>query len=302
MAVILLLLIAMLSVSGCGSDDEENPDSGEDTEIEIDTSEIYAESYGVFIGVDENSFRINEFEGYDLVVIDAQELREEQLRQLHAAGHKVYSYLNVGSLEKSRDYYKKLKHLCLDRYDNWPDEYWVNVTDDLWIDVAGRILPMMILEKDPDIDGLFLDNLDIYAHLQEKKKYADLAENAFDSLTTILESYADKGLPAIVNGADEFVTELIKKGEQDLISGVNQETVFTKIVNYDHDKFGEAGKKENKFYKSYLKQCRQAGLEVFLLEYTKDEELAEEIRKYCSDNGYRYYISEHVNLSPSGKR
>lgn len=306
MITLLILLMTILLIDGCRRrEDDSDTETAEvttettGTSDKSDTSGTFEKSYGVFIGVDEYSFHIEDFDGYDLVIIDAQELREEQLRQLHASGHTVYSYLNVGSLEKSRDYYQDLKHLCLDRYDNWPDEYWVNVTDDLWAEVAGKILPAMIKEHDPDIDGLFLDNLDVYAHLQEEKKYESIAKNAYDSLAAILEAYRDQGLPVIVNGADEFVTRLIDENRQDLIRGVNQETVFTRIINYNRDWFGAAGKEQKKFYTAYLERCSGAGLDVFLVEYTKDEKLAKEIRDYCTENGYRFYISEHVNLNPS---
>ena len=295
-AVILTLLAVMFLIDGCG-----RKDTGSETgkgEL-ADTSENYDESYGVFLGIDEYSFNIKDFDGYDFVVIDAQELRKEQLKQLHSSGHIVYSYLNVGSLEKSREYFGQYKKLRLDRYENWPDEFWVNVSDAAWITFAGEILPGMILKKDPQIDGFFLDNLDIYAHMQEKKKYESIAADAYDSLIKILESYRDMGLPVLVNGADDFVTRLIEEGEQDLIRGVNQETVFTRIIDYDRDKFGVANEDQVRFYARYLKKCSNAGLDVFLLEYTQDEDLAEKIAQYCEKNGYRYYISEHVNLNPN---
>lgn len=298
----LLLLLVILCAGGCrareegpGREESEEEGSGSE-EITEDTSE---ESYGVFVGVDASSFRIDQFEGYDLVVVDAQELRAEQLAQLHSAGHTVYSYLNVGSLEKSRDYYRDYKGYCLDRYDNWPDEYWVDVTELEWQDFVTQDLTERILDKDPAVDGLFLDNLDVYSHLSEKRKYRDLAEDAYEALADILGSYQDQDLPVLINGADEFVTRLIEEGDQDLIRGVNQETVFSMIKDYDHDKFGAHSKEERKYYTDYLKTCKKAGLDVFLLEYTTDGELEEEIRKYCRRNGFRYYISAHVNLVPS---
>lgn len=293
--MILTLLAVIFLIDRCGEEGEKPGTGKEDL---VDTSEKYDESYGVFLGIDENSFNIRAFEGYDFVVIDAQELRTEQLRQLHSTGHTVYSYLNVGSLEKNREYFGQYKNLCLDRYDNWPDEIWVNVTDEAWIKFAGETLPQMILEKDPQIDGFFLDNLDIYGHVQEKKKYRDIAAGTYDSLIEILESYRDMGLPVLVNGADDFVTRLIEEEEHDLIRGVNQETVFTRIIDYDRDKFGKAKEEQVQFYADYLKMCSDAGLDVFLLEYTRDADLAEKIARYSEKNGYRYYISEHVNLNP----
>ena len=65
------------------------------------------------------------------------------------------------------------------------------------------------------------------------------------------------------------------------------------------DWFGAAGKEQKQFYTAYVERCSGAGLDVFLVEYTRDEKLAKEIRNYCSEKGYRFYISEHVNLNPS---
>ena len=286
----LALIAVLFGLAGCGGEEEEM------VEEQIpDTSE---ESYGVFIGVDASSFDISLFEGYDLVVVDAQELKSEQLVQLHARGHTVYSYLNVGSIEKTRDYYRDYRDLCLDRYDNWPDEYWVDVTQDKWQDFVTEDLPAEILRKDPEIDGLFLDNLDVYAHIQETRRYRKKSEETFAALTGILEAYAGKNLPVLINGADAFVSRMIEEGREDLIGGINQETVFSAILDYDRDKFGEQDEDDLKYYKTYLKTCKKAGIEVFLLEYTTDTELEETIVRYCEKNGYRYYISAHVNLIP----
>ena len=129
-SVLLVLLCALLSLTGCRIGGEEG---AEDVEIS-DTSK---ESYGVFLGIDSKSFDVNLFDEYDLVVVDAQELRPDQLAQLHARGHVVYSYLNVGSIETNRDYFSKYKDLCLFKYENWPDEYWVDVTQKKWQKFTG---------------------------------------------------------------------------------------------------------------------------------------------------------------------
>ena len=286
LAATLLLLWILFCVTGCSGGKDE------DTEVP-DTSK---ESYGVFLGIDSKSFDINIFDGYDTVVVDAQELREDQLAQLHAKGHTVYSYLNVGSIEMSRDYFEDYKDLCLDKYENWPEEYWIDVTQKRWQEFTGVYLPQVILSKDPKVDGLFLDNLDIYYHVMNKRKYRSMQEDVYTSLISILESYEEEDLPVLVNGADTFVSRLLEEEREDLIRGVNQETVFSKILDYEKDRFGEQPEKENEYYTDYLKDCKKAGIEVYLLEYTTDEDVERKINRYCEKNGFRYYISSHVNL------
>lgn len=290
-----VLLLAAIFLYACGGDeDEEETPPSEPQQI---TSE---DSYGVFLGVDAPSFRISGFEGYDLVVVDAQELRSEQLRQLHSSGHKVYSYLNVGSLEKSREYYDEYRDLTLDKYENWPDERWVDVTSPKWQSFVTQELVHRILEKDPDIDGLFLDNLDIYSHMAERYEKSGNDSGTgevFDALVHILEAYHREDLPVLINGADLFVSGLISEGKEELVRGVNQENVFSLILDYDRDRFGEQEESESRVYRKYLQRCKKAGLDVFLLEYTKDSGLIEDILDYCEKNDFRFYISEHVDLS-----
>ena len=185
-------------------------------------------------------------------------------------------------------------------YDNWPDEVWVDVTQEEWQKFVSEELLDRILDKDPEIDGLFLDNFDVYSRISDLEN-EDMTQDAYDALTAILETYQEEELPVLINGADLFVDRLIREGETGLIRGVNQETVFSRIMNYDLDLFGRQNNKEKETYLSYLKRCREAGLAVFLLEYTTDESLKKEIEQFCMKNSYQFYISEHVDLGFSEK-
>ena len=290
-----MLAVFFLLLRGRSPAPEENENTGK-TEAETEMiPETSAESYGVFLGVDSQSFSIADFEGYDVIVIDAQELSSRQLMQLHLTGHTVYSYLNVGSVEKSRDYFERFEDYFIGRYDNWPDEVWVDVTQEEWQEFVSDELLCLIQEKDPEIDGLFLDNIDIYSRISDMED-EDMTSDAFDSLVGILETYQEERLPVIINGADLFVDRLIEEGKSGLIKGVNQETVFTRITNYSMDWFGKQKRKERDMYISYLERCKEAGLDIFLLEYTTDDSLKKEIEEYCRKNDYRYYISGHVDL------
>ncbi len=47
---------------------------------------------------------------------------KKDIRKLHAGGTKVYSYLNIGSIENFRSYYKTYEHLAIGDYENWEEE------------------------------------------------------------------------------------------------------------------------------------------------------------------------------------
>ena len=76
---------------------------------------------------------VPKLKNYETVVIDAQYFSKKDIRKLHAGGTKVYSYLNIGSIENFRSYYKTYEHLAIGDYENWEEEKWVNVADNLWI-------------------------------------------------------------------------------------------------------------------------------------------------------------------------
>ena len=60
--------------------------------------------YGVFLNADASS--LERFKKYDLIVIDAQYFTKKDIESLHQNGTKVYTYLNIGSVENFREYYK----------------------------------------------------------------------------------------------------------------------------------------------------------------------------------------------------
>ena len=287
-AALILALCVLLILMRCGGKKDREYTGKDTTE----------ESYGVFLGVDASTFSVDLFEDYDMVVVDAQELRSEQLAQLHATGHTVYSYLTVGSIEESRSYFDDYSDCCLDPYENWQKEFWVDVTRQEWKELVTEELTDRILDRDPEIDGLFLDNLDIYAHIRESKMIRTDPAQVFEALCSILASYQDQGLPVLINGADVFVADLLDQGREDLILGVNQETVFSSILDYDRDRFGRQSREEREYFTDYLDWCSRAGLQVFLLEYTTDPEVEMEILEYCAEEGFRCYISDHVGLVP----
>ena len=86
--------------------------------------------YGVFLSLDHGD--MESLYGYNQIVIDAQYFEKEDIQLLKQSGTKVYTYLNLGSLENFRTYYAEFLDLTLDDYENWEEEKWVNVSDPRW--------------------------------------------------------------------------------------------------------------------------------------------------------------------------
>ncbi len=222
----------------------------------------------------------------DRLVVDAESLTSEQVEKLHQNGNKeVFSYLNIGSIERFRADYKEFEPLTLSDYQDWPEERWVNVAARAWQDrIAAKAEELM----DRGIDGFFLDNADIY--------YQYPNEDIYQGVLAMLKQLNGLGKPLIINGGDAFVQKAMAADDlQRLITAVNQETVFT-AIDFAAGSFGQRAAEDRQYYQAYLAHCREYGLTVYLLEYGATGELEQEIAEYCRQNGFFYAITDSLEL------
>ena len=248
-------------------------------------SSFKSEKYGVFLGVEKKDFK--KIKNYDLIVVDADYLSKDDIKTLKKQGNKkIFSYINIGSLEKFRSYYDDFKDISFGDYENWDDEKWVDVTNKRWKTHISNLSKKL---KSKGIDGYFADNVDVYYLYNKPKVYLSLLE--------ILAEMKKTGLPCIVNGGDTFISKALdEKKLENLVYGVNQETVLSKI-DFKNKTFLTSSKDTRKYFENYVKKCKNNGLKVYLTEYTRDENLKKEIRRFCEKNGYNYYISSTIDLS-----
>ena len=229
--------------------------------------------------------RIEKMKKYNLLVIDAQNYSADEVKALKDAGHTVYSYLNIGSVESNRKYYGKFKYLKLKTYDNWEDEYWVNVDSNTWRNFVINNLAASMVAK--GVDGFWVDNTDVYEYNKRKPIYKGLVK-----ILTRLRKFDKK---VILNGGDQFITPLIKNGKKDLIDGMVQEEVTTRITSYSgHGSFSSQRSDFRHYYERFFKTVKKAGLSVGVLEYTRSSAKRKKIVRYCKKHGFNYCISDDL--------
>lgn len=244
----------------------------------------YEKEYGVFLSLDSSA--LEKIAEYQIVVIDAQYFSESDIAYLKSQGCTVYSYINVGSLENFRDYYEEYEDLTLGVYENWDEEKWIDVSSSDWQEFLVSLEEVLIAKK---IDGFFVDNCDVY--------YAYHSDGIYDGLTTILRHMMEYGKPVVINGGDTFVMEYEQRSGDlsRIMTGVNQESVWSKI-DFDIGEFTEQTKSSREYFREYVESCKEQGLDVYLIEYTKDDALKKRINDYCERNGFHYYISDSIEL------
>ena len=242
-------------------------------------------SYGVLVGIDPEDAAI--LTNYKTVVIDAQYFTKDEIAAVQAKGTAVYTYLNIGSIETFRDGYDDLKRFSLAPYENWPDEYWMDVSRAEWQTFLAKEAASL---NEKGVDGFFLDNADVY--------YLYPTDAIYKGLIAILDNLAPYGKPVLINGGDVFVTKAVLDADSPVatITGVNQECVFTNI-NFTSGTLTRQDAENLQYYQDYLARCKNAGLTVCLLEYAKSNDpVSNDISDYCHKNGFQYYISPSINL------
>lgn len=248
------------------------------------TSTFEKNDYGVFLNADASS--LEQLKKYDLIVIDAQYFNKSDIELLHQNGTRVYTYLNIGSIENFREYYTSYEKLTIGRYEHWDEEKWVDVADPDWQKFIEQ-LSQELFEK--GVDGFFIDNCDVY--------YYAPRESIFEGLTAILQNIMTFDKAVIINGGDTYVTEYRERyGAIDhIMTGVNQESVWS-AIDFDKGTFYEQTKETRDYYCKYLEACQADGMDVYLLEYTTDKKLIQKIKKYCNEHDFHFYVSNSLEL------
>ncbi|WP_074963039.1 endo alpha-1,4 polygalactosaminidase [Ruminococcus albus] len=248
--------------------------------------------YGVFLGASPDDVKY--MEEYEKVVIDAQYFTTEEISALKESGHTVYSYINLGSVEDFRPYYKDYEGITLGVYENWEEERWVDVSKAEWQSFVVDELAVDIVGK--GVDGLFVDNTDVYYHYPN--------DEIFDGVTNILKGFKNLDTYVIINGGDAYVTEYGKRNSEldSIMDAENQETIFSKI-NWDDETFTSNDSSETAYFQDYVDLVSGYGKDVYLLEYTTDSKLISKIDDYCTEKGYTYYASDKLELlAPAQKK
>ena len=245
--------------------------------------------YGVYIGANAEQLhkKLDNDTNIGLAIVDAQYLTPEDIGALKSNGRRIYTYLNVGSLEEFRDYYKEFSGITLKEYENWPGEYWIDVSEESWQDFVCDTLAKEYVAK--GVDGFFIDNCDVYYQYPHSWIYKGLVK----IMTRLTNTYH---LPIIINGGDAFVSQLMDDGNLSIISGINQESVFSTIIDYEKPEFGEQPALDREYYVEYLARAKKEGLIVFMIEYTQDMRLVDKISDFCIQNGYKAYVTDSLNL------
>ena len=206
------------------------------------------------------------------------------MQALKRAGNTVLAYLSVGSVSDERSYYKQLQKYTLRRLEDWEHERYLDVCEPTvqdWLINRGMAL------LNAGYDGIWADNIDVF------EEYP--SDAAYKGITRILQALYPHGY-IMINGGMEYMLRAISQKAR-VAHGVTQEEVFTLIVDYSgKGTFKAQTSAQSREYQKYIANVLNAGMDAYLLEYTRDSAIKQKIITYCTASGAGYYISEDVDL------
>lgn len=222
--------------------------------------------------------------GSGLLAIEPEDYTAKEVQALKRAGYTVLAYMSVGSVSDERSYYKQLEPYTLRKLDDWEHERYLDVCEPAvqdWLINRGMAL------LNAGYDGIWADNIDVY------EEYP--SDAAYKGITRILQALYPHGY-IMINGGMEYMLRAISQKAR-VAHGVTQEEVFSLITDYSgRGTFGAQIASESLEYQKYISKAMGAGMEAYLLEYTRDANLKKKIVNYCEASGAGYYISEDVDL------
>lgn len=243
--------------------------------------------YGVFIGIDSENLDV--LYDYKQVVIDAAYFSKAQIDTLHEKDILVYSYINLGAIENFRTYYENFADITLSDYENWPEERWIDVSNKEWQDFFIHTLAKNLIDK--GIDGLFIDNIDIYHLYPTEAIYHGIK----DTLLGLKETY--NHIPIIINGGYEFIQTSLENNYEltTMLDGINQESVFS-AIDFENHCLIENSLEERNWLLDYFKQIQKYNIDIYIIEYTTSPSLIKKLQAYYKHTNYTYYISSDIEL------
>ena len=234
-------------------------------------------------------------EGYGIIVLKSSAYSEAEISQIKEKGYRVLAHMSIGSIEKANPAYPRFKKFELGnrskenmfvRFED-EDEVYVDVREKEWRDfLVGKAKEL----KEKGFSGWLLDGLDVYTHTQTSKMFVACA--------AVIGKIKRLGGYVMVCGGDKFFERAIDQ-EISLVAvdGVVEREVFSRIALYKgREKFSRQKKARREFLEENLRKLRRRGLEIYLVEFVRNEEVENEIRKWCMGNRVGFLIFDFVDF------
>jgi uncharacterized protein (TIGR01370 family) len=196
--------------------------------------------------------------GFGLVAVDGELATAAEVAALRARGTVVLGYLSVGTIEKWRSWYRRLKPYRLAPRADWKDEWFADVSRaKLRRTIVRRVAPRILAKG---FDGLFLDNVDMV----ETRNHARQRPGMRRLVLALSDLVHDQGRLLF---AQNGFWGLEKLGLVDALDGWNRENV-TWAYNFDRRRYVRQRPAATESALAELRDMAARGLVTTATDYT----------------------------------
>jgi uncharacterized protein (TIGR01370 family) len=197
--------------------------------------------------------------GFELVVVDGELARADEVAALRDRGAIVLAYLSVGTIERWRSWYPQLKRYRLGAWEQWEDEFFADVSRaKLRAEFTGAIAPPILAKG---FDGLFLDNVDMIEARRHRAQRPGMRKLVGELAQLV---HADGRLLFAQNGFHG----LERLGVFEALDGWNREDV-TWTYDFDRRRYRHNGAAATRAALRELRAVGERGLTVTATDYTR---------------------------------
>lgn len=124
------------------------------------------ENIGCFYLTDVNISLLKD-RGFKILILEFNKLSSEDVSTLHKSNGLVLGYINFGYAEDWRDYWSLISNFSWVHGESmYKDEYYIEFWNPQWHEV---ILSEIATARDKGLDGVLLDNIDVYSVLEKNR-------------------------------------------------------------------------------------------------------------------------------------
>ena len=195
---------------------------------------------------------------FDLVVVDGEEASPAEVAAIRSQGATVLAYLSVGTIERWRGWYDRVRRFRLAAWKDWQDEWFADVSRaGLRRIIADDVAPGILAKG---FDGLFLDNVDMIEMRAHRRQRAGM-RRLVARLDRLL---GDERLLFAQNG----FWGLRKFGIFEHLDGWNREDV-TWTYDFDRHRYVRGRPRETRWALEELEKVAARGLLTTATDYTR---------------------------------
>ncbi|GGR62590.1 hypothetical protein GCM10010169_01320 [Micromonospora fulviviridis] len=215
-----------------------------------------------------------------------------EIEAVRSSGKVVLAYFEIGSIEQFRPEYPETRRqgdLILNRWPDWPDEFFVRYWDQRWWDLAVR--PRIDQALRAGFDGIYLDTPLAYEELDlaltPGRTRADLARAMVDLIVRI-SRYAKSQRPGLLVFPQNSPELREYDGYTGAIDGIGMEDLFYRSPD---EPCTESWCEENL---GNARALRDAGKVVLAVDYAGR---AEDVRAACAryrQEGFGGYVTSRA--------